>query len=102
MIIISQKKGARTIIHPCSKIEAGAIVPADSVIAPFSIWQGFPARPKSIVDCGDLLLEEKEDIEEIPKELEFNKDFSSTYDDSIIADTELPECWMELQQELTE
>ena len=68
-------------------------MPPDSVLAPFTIWRGFPSKKSDYFNFVDT--------DDTP--LGYEEDYSTNIDSAILNSntTELPECWMELQQEIT-
>lgn len=75
------------------------MVPPDSVIAPFSIWKGFPARPLA-QQVGELPALAAESFAKCPRPAAAL--YAAAVDRRLLEGaTELPECWAELQTRAT-
>ena len=75
-------------------MEAGAVVPPDSVLPPFTIWRGSPAQSVTLTDRANQPAT-------TPLPHAIPADVTTDIDAALLRDhIELPPCWMEWQQDL--
>jgi len=82
-------------------VEAGAVVPPDSVLPPFTIWRGSPAQAVTLTERAEAPLPGGEEVTDSPTPHAIPQDVTTQLDPQLLREQiELPPCWMEWQQDL--